>query len=182
MISVIFSNICLTAVQEITSVARNIVFLEPSLRSPIPYFLDSTSRSTVYRWHLNTENSLVCIHPNWCPASLFTLMRFLFSVCKYFKGKRSDHFLLWQVGNESDVGDDKLVLQKQVFEEDIFLLKGDRLWTEEAHQQLRPKTLRTGCFSATFWLLRKTQWLQDAVLTCDRRWWCDCSWGRIGSY
>lgn len=93
------------------------------------------------------------------PCDFFTL-----SVC-ISRFKSSDNFVLWQVGDESDVGDDQLVLQQQVFEEDIFLLQGDGLQTEQANQQLRPGTLWTGCFSATCWLLWKTQRLQDTVLT-----------------
>lgn len=100
------------------------------------------------------------------PASFINSCDVSFSVCAhYITLYHSSHFLLWQVGDESDVGDDQLVLQQQVFEKDIFLLRGDRLWTEQAHQQLCPGTLQICCFSATFWLLWKTQRLQDAVLT-----------------
>lgn len=79
-------------------------------------------------------------------------------------------FILWKVCDESDVGDDQLVLQQQVFEEDVFLLQTDRLGAEQTHQQLctgtlQTGTLQTGSTGAIRWLLWKTQWLQYAVLT-----------------
>lgn len=74
-------------------------------------------------------------------------------------------FVLWEVCDESDVRDDQLVLQQQVFEEDVFLLQRDGLRAEQAHQQLRTGTLQTGSTGTISWLLRKAQWLQYTVLT-----------------
>lgn len=73
--------------------------------------------------------------------------------------------VLREVGDELDVGDDQLVLQQQVFEEDVFLQQGDGLGAEQTHQQLRAGTLQAGSAGAISWLLRETQRLQDAVLT-----------------
>lgn len=73
--------------------------------------------------------------------------------------------LLWEVCNEFDVGDDELVLQQQVFEEDVLLRRGDRLGAEQADQRLGAGTSQTGNTGGVGRLLRKTQRLQDAVLT-----------------
>lgn len=76
----------------------------------------------------------------------------------------SEHacFILSEVCDESDVSDDQLVLQQEVFEEDIFLLQRDGIRTEQAHQQLC-----TGSTGTIIWLLWKAQWLQYTVLTWE---------------
>lgn len=59
-------------------------------------------------------------------------------------GMRTSIRLLWkntcvvlrQVCDQPDVCDDQLVLQEQVFEEDVLLLQRDRLRAEQAHQRL----------------------------------------------
>ena len=77
--------------------------------------------------------------------------------------------ILWQVSDELDVCDDHLVLQQQVFEEDVFPLQRDGLGAEQTHQQLCAGTLQTGSTGAVGRLLWKTQRLQYAVLTWDRQ-------------
>lgn len=74
-------------------------------------------------------------------------------------------FILWEVCDEFDVGDDHLVLQQQVFEEDVFLQQRDGLGAEQTHQQLCTGTLQTGSTGAVGGLLWKTQRLQYTVLT-----------------
>lgn len=75
--------------------------------------------------------------------------------------RRDTCVVLRQVCDQSDVGDDQLVFQEQVFEEDVLLLQRDGLRAEQADQRL----WQTGRTGAAGLLLRETQRLQDAVLT-----------------
>lgn len=73
--------------------------------------------------------------------------------------------VLWDVCDEFDVGDDKLVLDQQVSEEDVFPRRWDGLRAEQADQRLGAGTLNTGRAGGVSRLIGETQRLQNAVLT-----------------
>lgn len=69
--------------------------------------------------------------------------------------------VLWEVGDEFDVGDDQFVLQQQVLQELVFIHERSRVRAQDtAHQVI----IARGDVNASIELLRKAQRLQNTIL------------------
>lgn len=88
-----------------------------------------------------------------------------FELTSAFGGRIRACVVLRQVCDQPDVCDDQLVLQEQVLEEDVLLLRRHGLRAEQAPQRLRASPPHTGSTGAAGLVLWETQRLQDAVLT-----------------